>query len=84
MSKKYKMNIYQGDFLSMDFNKFHKIIMNPPFAKSQDVKHILHAYSLLLEGGILVSVASSSIQWREGKLYDELKALDPEFLELPA
>jgi len=26
-----------------------KIVMNPPFTKSQDVKHILHAYSLLKE-----------------------------------
>jgi len=83
-SKDNKMNIFQGDFLEMDFNPFEKIIMNPPFAKSQDVKHILHAYSMLAKGGTLVSVASSSIQWREGELYEKLKDLDPEFLELPA
>lgn len=63
--------------------KFDKIIANPPFSKSQDVKHILHMYELLKDGGRIVSVASSSIQWREGKLYDEMRSLNPEFIELP-
>lgn len=60
-----------------------KIIMNPPFSKSQDVKHILEAYKYLRNWWRIVSVASSSIQTREGKLYDELRALNPEFIELP-
>lgn len=63
--------------------KFNKIIANPPFSKSQDIKHILYMYELLKDGGRIVSVASSSIQWREGKLYDELRSLNPEFIELP-
>lgn len=63
--------------------KFDKIIANPPFSKSQDVKHILHMYELLNEWWRIVSVASSSIQTREGKLYDELRALNPQFIELP-
>lgn len=63
--------------------KFDKIIANPPFSKSQDVKHILHMYELLNEWWRIVSIASSSIQTREGKLYDELRALNPEFIELP-
>jgi len=71
------------DFLSYNDKKFDKIIANPPFSKSQDVKHILHMYSLLNDGWRLVSVASSSIKWREWKLYDELKSLNPEFIELP-
>jgi hypothetical protein len=40
-------------------------------------------YELLNEWWRIVSVASSSIQNREGKLYDELRALNPEFIELP-
>lgn len=71
-----------SDFLTHKW-EYDKIVMNPPFAKSQDVKHILHAYSLLSPGWILVSVASSSIQTRSGTLYDELKSLNPEFIELP-
>ena len=73
------------DFLDMDYSlySFDRVIMNPPFSKSQDVKHILHAYKMLAEWWILVSVASSSIKTREGKLYDELRDLNPEFIELP-
>lgn len=73
-----------SDFLTFKWEWWDKIIMNPPFSKSQDVKHILHAYSMLDEGGILVSVASSSITTRQGSLYDELRSLNPEIIELPA
>lgn len=71
-----------SDFLTHNW-EYTKIVMNPPFTKSQDVKHILHAYSLLAPNWILVSVASASIQTRSGTLYDELHALNPEFIELP-
>ena len=60
----------------------NKIVMNPPFTKSQDVKHILKAYKNLCEWWRLVSVASSSIQTRQGKIYDELRELNPEFIEI--
>lgn len=71
------------DFLEYKDEKYTKIVMNPPFCKSQDVKHILHAYSLLADGGTLVSIASNGITFREWKLYDDLRALNPEIIELP-
>ena len=40
-------NKYTMDFLEFVGHKFDIIIMNPPFTKSQDIKHIMHAYSLL-------------------------------------
>lgn len=70
-----------SDFLIFNWT-FDKIVWNPPFCKSQDVKHILHMYELLNKWWRVVSVASSSIQTRQGKLYDELKALNPEFIDL--
>ena len=72
------------DFLNREtMIKVPKIIMNPPFSKSQDVKHILEAYKYLQDWWRIVSVASSAIQTREWKLYDELRALNPEFIKLP-
>lgn len=76
--------VIKQDFLEYKWRTFNKIIANPPFSKSQDVKHILHMYELLNEWWRLVSVASSSIKTREGKLYDELRQLNPEFIDLPA
>ncbi len=55
------------DFLSYSCTTYDKIIQNPPFTKQQDVDHILHAYSLLKSGGILVSVVSESPFFRENK-----------------
>jgi hypothetical protein len=40
-------------------------------------------YELLNEWWRIVSVASSNIQTRTWKLYDELRVLNPEFIQLP-
>ena len=39
---------------------FDRIVMNPPFSKKQDIKHISRAWELLKPGGILVSILSPS------------------------
>lgn len=39
-------------------NKYNKIIANPPFNKNQDIDHIKEMYSILVDGGRLVSVSS--------------------------
>ena len=58
-----------ADFLNKQYMvSVQKIIMNPPFSKSQDVKHILEAYKHLRDWGRLVSVASSSIHTRSWKI----------------
>lgn len=60
-------NVHLGDFLqSTTFAD--KIIMNPPFTKHQDVKHIFHAWECLKSGGRLVSVVSESPFFRENSL----------------
>ncbi|MDD3102430.1 MAG: class I SAM-dependent methyltransferase, partial [Patescibacteria group bacterium] len=49
------------DFLEVKARKdggFDRILMNPPFEKSQDIDHVLHAYSLLRPGGRLVAIMS--------------------------
>ncbi|HEX3151224.1 MAG TPA: N-6 DNA methylase [Gemmataceae bacterium] len=47
----------QADFLTYDTsNRYDRIIMNPPFAQDQDVKHVTHALKFLKPGGKLVSI----------------------------
>lgn len=75
--------VHNVDWLECNNISFDKIVANPPFSKSQDVKHILHMAKNLTKGGRLVSIASSSIQTRQWKLYDELRDLDPKFIDLP-
>ena len=63
VDKPYEVLIGQ-DFLSYSEETWDRIVMIPPFSKCQDRTHILKAYERLTPGGILVSVASSSILWR--------------------
>ena len=61
------------DFLEFKPNEslsptyYDVIVMNPPFEEGQDVTHIRHAYSLLRNGGKLVSVTSESPFFRSDK-----------------
>jgi len=57
-----------GDFLDPaeegDFERFNKIVMNPPFEKGADADHVKIAYSLLKEGGRLVAIMSEGTFFR--------------------
>lgn len=68
-------------------NVFTRIVMNPPFAKHQDVDHILAAYGLLVPGGILVSVSSPSPFWRTDRKSVEfqnwIRAVNAQVVDVP-
>lgn len=76
------------DFLEFkDGGYWDRIIMNPPFSKQQDIDHIIKAYEILKELGILVSVVSESPFFRTNRKSTEfLEFLDKhgaEIIELP-
>ena len=52
-TKGYKLK--DNDFLEHK-GKYDRIIMNPPFEKGQDMDHLRHAYSLLKDGGRVISI----------------------------
>ena len=47
--------------------KFDRIIMNPPFERQADIDHVTAAYGLLAPGGILVTIMSAGVLFRENK-----------------
>ncbi|MHC4616779.1 MAG: DUF3560 domain-containing protein [Planctomycetota bacterium] len=49
------------DFLQQNGNlgTFDRILMNPPFSKGADIKHIQHALSMLRPGGRLVALCAN-------------------------
>lgn len=58
----------QGDFLALEPEPKHdRVLMNPPFSKDQEIKHIEHAYKFLKPGGRLVAVTSSMAGNRSNK-----------------
>mgnify|MGYP000938006980 FL=1 len=58
----------QADFLTVSADqvgRFDVVVMNPPFERGTDVKHIRHAQTLLNPGGRLVSLCyAGSVQRR--------------------
>lgn len=59
-------NVVGQDFLEFK-GEYDKIIMNPPFSKRQDAKHVKHAYNLLKAGGTLVSVMGEGVFFGQDK-----------------
>jgi hypothetical protein len=61
--------VVQGDFLTFDEAQlggpFDLVLMNPPYAKGQDIQHIKHAASLLRPGGRLVALCGDGPRQNE-------------------
>lgn len=53
------------DYQADDFEPFDRIIMNPPFANGDDIKHIKHAATMLKPGGRLVAICAGGPRQRE-------------------
>lgn len=61
------------DFLTVDPFAVDAVVMNPPFSKGQETRHILHAMKFLRPGGRLAAVASAGVTFRETALYKGLR-----------
>jgi predicted RNA methylase len=60
---------FHGDFLEVPAHrKFDRIIMNPPFHRGTDIKHVTHALEFLNGAGLLVSVMSAGARTASTKV----------------
>lgn len=70
-----------GSVRNMDFlaqapeASYDRVVMNPPFAKQADIRHVLHATRFLRPGGLLVSVMAASVAFRGNKLTQDFRDL---------
>ena len=81
-------NVYIGDFLQYSSgDRYDRIVMNPPFTRQQDIMHIQKALLYLKKGGILVSVMSSGVTFRQDNktkaFWDKVKGYEVEIIKLP-
>lgn len=61
--------VTQADFLSVTPQPVYDVIvMNPPFTKGQDIKHVRHAYEFLAPGGNLYAIMPAGVASNETKL----------------
>jgi predicted RNA methylase len=68
--------VQQGDFLAITPDPaYDRVVMNPPFAKQADIHHVNHALKFLKPDGLLVSVMSAGITFRDNKLTQDFRDL---------
>jgi predicted RNA methylase len=85
----YARGLWLTDFLTLDPDPaYDVIVMNPPFARQQDIAHVLHALKFLRPGlGVLVSVMSLGVTFRENRAARDFRVLvterGGEFVPLP-
>lgn len=61
------ITIVVADFLATTPQPIYdRVVMNPPFARQQDIAHVKHAWTALKPGGRLVAVMSAGITFRSG------------------
>jgi predicted RNA methylase len=61
-------NVIGRDFLQVPPEPFDIVVMNPPFSRQQDIRHVMHAAQFLLPGGRLVAIMSASVAFRDNAL----------------
>ncbi len=68
--------VRRGDFLEQPPEPvYDRVVMNPPFARQADIKHVRHALGFLKPDGLLVSVMAAGITFRDNKLTRDFREL---------
>lgn len=68
--------VLEGDFLERSPEPiYHRVIMNPPFSKQQDILHVLHAWNFVKPGGRLVAIMAAGVQYRQDRNAAALRVL---------
>lgn len=75
------LRVIEADFLTCngDLGKFDRVVMNPPFAHGDDIRHIKHALTFLKPGGRLVALCANGPRQQE-----QLQPLATSWEALPA
>jgi len=69
----------RGDFIEFAHKRgaegwiFDRIIMNPPFERQADIDHVTAAFNLLAPSGVLVTIMSAGVIFRENKKTTECR-----------
>jgi|SRR5271155_1773911 len=75
-SKSQKVSVIRADFLDWSTKtRFDCVVMNPPFARQQDIVHVIRAFELLAPKGKLVSIMSAGAKFRTTRAAQDFRAL---------
>lgn len=69
------INVLELDFMdTLPVATYDRVVMNPPFSRGQDRRHIQHAHGFLRPGGRLVAVASAGVEIHQDRAAQEFRA----------
>ena len=72
----YARIVFPIDFLTASpAVRYDRIIMNPPFGKRSDIRHVEHALRFLKPHGLLVSIMSAGITFRHDRMTSQFRDL---------
>ena len=76
LAGEFARDVIMSDFLALvPAPTYDRVVMNPPFARQDDIRHVTHAMRFLKDGGRLVSVMAASILFRDNRLTADFRAL---------
>ncbi len=82
-----QFSVIEVDFLATEWlasSSFDRVVMNPPFARGQEIDHVRHALKFLRPGGLLVSVMSAGVEFRQDRRYADFRRdFSPSIERLP-
>ncbi|MFM9499563.1 hypothetical protein ACKI1Q_38965 [Streptomyces galilaeus] len=71
----YAREVANADFLSVKVERrYQRVIMNPPFADRQDIRHVERALRFVQPGGLVVAVMFGSLTFRTDRLTKDFLA----------
>ncbi|MXM62103.1 SAM-dependent methyltransferase [Streptomyces sp. HUCO-GS316] len=71
----YARQVITADFLSVRVERrYHRAILNPPFADRQDVRHAERALRFVQPGGLVVAVMFGGLTFRSDRLTKDFRA----------
>lgn len=64
------------DFLTVvPHHLYDRVMMNPPFARQADIRHVTHALGFVKPGGRVVAVMSAGVEFRQDKTTGQFRKL---------
>ncbi|MFC8671535.1 hypothetical protein ACFUEN_02530 [Streptomyces griseorubiginosus] len=71
----YACEVTNADFLTVQVERhYQRVIMNPPFADRQDIRHVQRALRFVKPGGLVVAVMLGSLSFRTDRLTQDFRA----------
>lgn len=69
-------SVVEADFLSVaPSREYDAVLLNPPFSRQADIRHMIHALKFVRPGGVLIGIMSAGVCYRDNTLTRDFRDL---------